>query len=125
MDVAEQVGRRGLMAALSVQLQFILSARVSLDLGEEVWVDCLSKPGEGPLRPAVLAPGDDDDKLHLVGYVERWEPDEEPDIRRYDGNALCEQCERPVWRHPLDPGVLDYEGNPFVHRLCDGTLAKT
>lgn len=48
----------------------------------------------------------------------------EPVIERWDGGAPCPLCGVAVREHPMAPEIT-YGGEPFVHRLCDGTLAKT
>ena len=42
---------------------------------------------------------------------------------RADGRCLCE-CGYEYFLHPLDPNDLDWQGNPFMHVLCNGDRVK-
>lgn len=45
---------------------------------------------------------------------------------RANGDCLCPQCFEPYRKHPfaMEEEQLDWEGQPFMHRLCDGLLVK-
>ena len=43
---------------------------------------------------------------------------------RADGCCLCEICTYEYRLHPLDTEDLDYQGNPFMHVLCNGDRVK-
>lgn len=45
------------------------------------------------------------------------------DFRRTSGGVLCKTCGLEYRRHP-DSEHLDWNGNPFLKRLCDGDLVK-
>lgn len=42
---------------------------------------------------------------------------------RAEGSCLCE-CGYEYRLHPPDPDDLDYQGNPFMHVLCNGDRVK-
>jgi hypothetical protein len=42
---------------------------------------------------------------------------------RASGDCICPKCERPYWRHH-DSHHRDWNGEPFLKHLCDGTLVK-
>lgn len=60
-------------------------------------------------------------KLIHLGITE-----EEIDERmlRTDQNTICPICGKTHIEHPLIDDVLDFDGQPFLHSICDGTLAK-
>lgn len=45
---------------------------------------------------------------------------------RANGDCLCRWCHQPYWKHPhaKEKEHLDWEGRPFMHKLCDGLLVK-
>lgn len=45
-------------------------------------------------------------------------------MMRTAGECVCEQCGKKHRDHPLIDDVLDFGDRPFLHLLCDGTLAK-
>lgn len=45
-------------------------------------------------------------------------------IVRMSGEARCEVCDEEYWRHPDSHEHLDWEGHPYLTRLCDGRLVK-
>jgi len=63
--------------------------------------------------------------LYRKEREEQIERERKEEPIRYDGRALCFACGKQVYDHPLDPTFLDYNGEPFVHLLCDGQRAKT
>lgn len=46
------------------------------------------------------------------------------DFIRANGDCLCPVCGRPYLRHPFDPKVLDWNGEPWLNVLCDGLRVK-
>lgn len=44
--------------------------------------------------------------------------------RRADQSAICSICKLPYGAHKTDRDILDYDGNPFLNILCDGTKVK-
>jgi len=45
--------------------------------------------------------------------------------RRADQACVCVACGLIYGVHPLDPNaLLDQDGRPWLHRLCDGSLVK-
>lgn len=63
--------------------------------------------------------------LYRKEREEQLERERKETPERYDSRALCFACGKQVGDHPLDPTFLDYNGDPFVHLLCDGQRAKT
>jgi len=52
--------------------------------------------------------------------------DHDPDyvnFRRASGDAVCEFCDQPFRKHPFSEH-RDQDGNPFLNKLCDGSLVK-
>ena len=48
-------------------------------------------------------------------------------MMRTDQNCICEECGKKHREHPFIDDVLDdpdLRPQPFLHLLCDGTLAK-
>jgi len=45
---------------------------------------------------------------------------------RASGDCVCDQCGDKYFDHPSEKSKqnLDWEGRPFLRRLCDGTLVK-
>lgn len=45
---------------------------------------------------------------------------------RASGDCVCIKCKKDYYSHPLarEKHNLSYDGNPFLNRLCDGTLVK-
>lgn len=43
--------------------------------------------------------------------------------KRCDNACVCE-CGLPYWRHPFAADPVDWNGEPWLTALCDGTLAK-
>jgi hypothetical protein len=45
---------------------------------------------------------------------------------RASGDVVCEHCGRLYFDHPfaLERWNLSFTGDPFLHRLCDGSLVK-
>lgn len=41
-----------------------------------------------------------------------------------DGNMTCQACEQPYRRHPFADEYPGYGDEPFLRRLCDGSLVK-
>jgi hypothetical protein len=52
--------------------------------------------------------------------------DDRQDFVRASGDCVCEICGKDYYHHPEadEPQYLSYDGTPFLHRLCDGTLVK-
>jgi len=42
---------------------------------------------------------------------------------RASGDCICEICGKEYWRHPFSEH-LSYNDEPFLNKLCDGTLVK-
>lgn len=47
-----------------------------------------------------------------------------PDYRRASGDVICEACKQKYRKHPLDMDNLGYNNEPYLNRLCDGSLVK-
>jgi hypothetical protein len=45
------------------------------------------------------------------------------DVLRADGDCLCDCCDNPYRLHPMSRHA-DHNGEPYLHRLCDGQLVK-
>jgi len=43
---------------------------------------------------------------------------------RCSHNTICELCGLPYLKDPYEGRILDWEGRPFLHQLCDGRLGK-
>lgn len=48
------------------------------------------------------------------------------DFTRASGDCICDACGEDYYSHsPAEERHnLSYDGNPFLHRLCDGSLVK-
>lgn len=48
------------------------------------------------------------------------------DVRRVSGEVPCHACGGLLRLHPMEhsPEWLSFAGEPFLRRLCDGTLGK-
>lgn len=44
-------------------------------------------------------------------------------FHRASGECRCESCGKKYWVHPMD-GPDSFDGNKFLHRLCNGDLVK-
>ena len=78
----------------------------------------------------------DDNKDMVVDYYRKrgmlihlGVTEEEIDRRmmRTSGDCICEQCGKEHRKHPFIDDVLtniEFRPQPFLHLLCDGTLAK-
>jgi hypothetical protein len=42
---------------------------------------------------------------------------------RASGDCICEDCGRTYYKHPFS-GHMSWNNEPYLHRLCDGTLVK-
>lgn len=46
-------------------------------------------------------------------------------LRRANGDCVCDRCGLTYARHPMDPDHLSgIDGEPYLNRLCDGSLVK-
>ena len=43
---------------------------------------------------------------------------------RANGDVVCSTCNKPYSAHPFETRILDYNNEPYLNRLCDGTLVK-
>ncbi len=43
---------------------------------------------------------------------------------RASGNCICNVCGLTYYKHPHDPDVTDWDGNPWLHVLCNGERVK-
>jgi hypothetical protein len=48
----------------------------------------------------------------------------EPEYERASGDTLCDVCKRPYYRHEWYRGLLGYDGEPFLRRICTGKIVK-
>jgi Zn ribbon nucleic-acid-binding protein len=46
------------------------------------------------------------------------------EIRRSCADVECWTCGMTMREHPWDMDELDWQGNPFLHIVCDGTRVK-
>jgi hypothetical protein len=46
------------------------------------------------------------------------------EMRRAGGDVVCELCGRPYRKHVLTYEFVDWDGHPFLHVHCDGSLLK-
>ncbi len=58
------------------------------------------------------------DVTHVFGVEVPW--------TRASGDCICEKCNKKYYDHPSakEAHNLDWEGRPFLRRLCDGSLVK-
>lgn len=54
---------------------------------------------------------------HCGKYV-----DEADRSYRTSGEMVCLACGQEYWRHPFT--LHRFDGNPFLHRLCNGDIVK-
>lgn len=45
-------------------------------------------------------------------------------VLRVNGYAHCPHCGAEYRRHEIEPRVTDRDGQPFLHRGCNGVLLK-
>lgn len=43
---------------------------------------------------------------------------------RAGGDCLCKVCGAEYRKHPVNPKVVDWDGVPWLHVLCDGLHVK-
>ena len=48
----------------------------------------------------------------------------EDDMRRASGDCKCDICGKLYRQHKYDKEWLDYNSEPYLNRLCDGSLVK-
>lgn len=58
------------------------------------------------------------------GERELGEDEIEKRFHRMNGDVVCEFCEEKAYKHPLDKRILSFDDEPYLHRMCNGTLAK-
>jgi hypothetical protein len=46
-----------------------------------------------------------------------------PEFRRTSGSVICKVCGKEYRRHPHSDD-RDWNGDPFLNELCDGSLVK-
>lgn len=48
------------------------------------------------------------------------------DFTRAGGDCICTSCSQRYYDHPMarEAELLGYDGQPFLTRLCDGSLVK-
>lgn len=59
-----------------------------------------------------------------ANYDANGAPLPEPEMRRASGDCLCDLCGREYRRHPFTFEYTDWNGEPFLHVLCNGDLVK-
>jgi uncharacterized cysteine cluster protein YcgN (CxxCxxCC family) len=59
---------------------------------------------------------------YLLGKRTQEEQDQER-MKRLPHDGICATCGKTCIKHPFHT-ALDWDGNPYLHVLCDGTLAK-
>ncbi len=47
-----------------------------------------------------------------------------PQFFRADGDCICTRCSHEYRRHPMAPEYTDWNGEPYLNRLCSGELVK-
>lgn len=81
---------------------------------------------EDPYEPETLPPLEREQRLRLFQQLHQspdWEDMERFGMwRRSNGHMRCRCCTLPYRDHPLFEERVDYEGNPFDNRLCNGTV---
>jgi 5'-nucleotidase len=65
-----------------------------------------------------------EDRLWAVRQTALYKGDDAPEIIRARGMTPCEVCHEPYADHPYDLGFLDYDRQPYVNVICDGTRVK-
>lgn len=45
-------------------------------------------------------------------------------VVRTPGDMVCPICGKPYRKHPKETRLLDWEGRPWLERICTGILAK-
>ena len=46
------------------------------------------------------------------------------DFIRASGDCVCPVCGETYYKHPYNLDIVDGNGYPWLHVLCDGTLVK-
>jgi hypothetical protein len=61
---------------------------------------------------------------HPQGYgIDMRDAPDNIDFRRADGRVVCEKCGKPYNKHPHTEH-RDFNGDPWLRELCDGSLVK-
>lgn len=50
--------------------------------------------------------------------------DDYPEFIRASGNCICPTCGKTYSKHPDEMKYLDWNGHPYLNKLCNGTLVK-
>ena len=45
-------------------------------------------------------------------------------VRRASGDAVCGDCQKTYGQHRFERALLREDGQPYIHRLCNGDLVK-
>lgn len=46
-------------------------------------------------------------------------------MKRVDADIICEICSNPYKFHPFDEEILEFFPELYLHKLCNGILAKS
>lgn len=47
-----------------------------------------------------------------------------PEFRRASGECVCKECGKIYYKHPYAMNYLDFQGEPYLNKLCNGDLVK-
>jgi hypothetical protein len=50
--------------------------------------------------------------------------EEMENVRRANKDCICEYCNRSYINHPMDLVELSFNGEPYLHILCNGERVK-
>lgn len=66
------------------------------------------------------------EKPDLLGRSTFRSPEDETIFERAGGDCICKQCGKKYYDHPMarEKEWLSWDGQPFLHRLCNGRLVK-
>jgi len=45
-------------------------------------------------------------------------------MKRVAGDFICPKCGNKYYDHPMETRIKDWEGRPFLNRLCNGWFGK-
>ena len=60
----------------------------------------------------------------MAKIPKRMETMEIPIFAVAEPTAICEPCGRTYEEHPNDMNHLDWDGRPYLRKLCNGKLVK-
>jgi len=91
--------------------------------------NCIKVKKVGSLSMKYMNMNKDNDNINLninkdKDNINLSKDDSYPNFIRASGDCICKQCGKKYEKHSFDLSYLDWDGYPYLHKLCDGTLVK-